>query len=234
MFNYEVDPGILDPYLPAYTEIDLYEGKVLVSLVGFMFNDTRVFGIRWPMHTNFEEVNLRFYIRYNDGYQNKRGVSFISEIVPSRVISTLANKLFNECYSSASMQHKLISDDTSLQISYQWKLRGRGWNIMKVECHNNPTVILPGSAEEFILEHYFGYSKMNASTTIEYAVEHPVWQVYPVSDYSLNCDIAGLYGSAFVPFIDGVRPHSVMVAKGSDVIVRWGALIKGSFIPDQY
>src|SRR6476660_6735915 len=82
MVNFEVDPKILLPHLPAYTELDSFNNKTLVSVVGFMFNDTKVFGLRWPYHTNFEEVNLRFYVKHLDGHTWKRGVVFISEIVP--------------------------------------------------------------------------------------------------------------------------------------------------------
>ena len=76
MINYEVDPVILQKHLPPYTEVDFFEGKAFVSVVGFMFNNTKVFGIRWPFHTNFEEVNLRYYVRHYDGKGWKRGCCF--------------------------------------------------------------------------------------------------------------------------------------------------------------
>src|ERR1700733_4846171 len=96
MLNYEVDPEILKPYLPPATELDLWQGKALVSMVGFLFKNTRVFGVKWPLHVNFEEVNLRFYVRHFNGTEWKRGAVFISEIVPKRVISLMANTLYNE------------------------------------------------------------------------------------------------------------------------------------------
>jgi uncharacterized protein len=227
MFNYEVDPKILQPYLPAFTEFDLWEGKVLVSVVGFMFNDTKVLGIRWPMHTNFEEVNLRFYTRHHDGKQWKRGVTFVSEIVPRPLIAIMANALFNEHYSAGSMRHEIVSDASALHISYTWKLSGTLWNSMSMDCVNKPSAIVPGSAEEFIFEHYYGYNKVNSKRTREYAVEHPVWEVYPVTNYSLDCDISALYGSTFERYINGVQPHSVMAGRGSQVMLRMPVNIKG-------
>ena len=228
MLNYEVDPSILDKYLPAYTEIDRYDGKVLVSIVGFLFNDTRVFGLRWPWHTNFEEVNLRFYTKHYDGLEWKRGVTFVSEIVPSPIIATIANTLYNEQYSFASMRHTIESEADHLHVSYDWKLRGKTWNRMEVEASNQLTDIEKGSAEEFIFEHYYGYNPLTTSTTIEYSVEHPRWQVYPVQKFSLSGDIAALYGASFAPFISGVAPHSVMLARGSDVTVRKPVYLKGN------
>jgi uncharacterized protein YqjF (DUF2071 family) len=98
MLNYEVDPAVLQPYLPPYTELDLFEGKALVSVVGFLFNDTRVLGVQWPFHTSFNEVNLRFYVKHFDGNKWKRGTAFISEIVPKIMIAKMANALYNEHY----------------------------------------------------------------------------------------------------------------------------------------
>ncbi len=220
MINYEVDPAILQQHLPPYTELDLFEGKALVSIVGFMFTDTRVFGVRWPLHTNFEEVNLRYYVKHFDGMQWKRGVGFVSEIVPKPVISIIANTLYNEHYSAASMKHEIVNTNEKVSATYHWKKRSRQWNSLSVEAINTPQPIAAGSAEEFIFEHYFGYNKLNTTTTIEYAVEHPRWQTYPVNKFELKCDSASFYGAAFVPFIDNVTPHSVFLAKGSEVIVR--------------
>ena len=72
MANYVVDKKILSPYLPHKTELDLWNDKCYVSLVGFMFLDTRIKGFRIPFHVDFEEVNLRFYVRYHDGAECKR------------------------------------------------------------------------------------------------------------------------------------------------------------------
>lgn len=226
MFNFEVDPEILKPHLPPYTEIDYFEGKAIVSVVGFMFNQTRVMGIHWPGHVNFEEVNLRYYIKYFDGKAWKRGVGFISEIVPRLLVSRLANLFYNEHYSTARMKHAIHVGPDLLRVSYEWKKKGRPENSMSVTAQAMPGSILPCSAEEFIFEHYHGYNKLNAATTIEYSLAHPRWQVYPVNSYELNCDVENLYGSAFSPFIINKTPHSVFLARGSAVSVQMPRRIK--------
>ncbi|HEY9194830.1 MAG TPA: DUF2071 domain-containing protein, partial [Mucilaginibacter sp.] len=104
MLNYEVDPLILDRYLPPGTELDLWQGKALVSMVGFLFKDTRVLGIKWPLHVNFEEVNLRFYVKRFNGTEWKRGAVFVSEIVPKSMIALIANNLYKEHYSAMPMR----------------------------------------------------------------------------------------------------------------------------------
>lgn len=220
MFNFEVDPAILQPHLPPFTEIDLYEGKALVSVVGFLFNNTSVMGIKWPGFVNFEEVNLRYYIKYYDGKEWNRGVGFVSEIVPQFLVASIANWFYNEHYSTAKMTHSIELTSKELQVTYNWKKPEQEWQSMWVNASPLLRDIVPGSEEEFIFEHYYGYNKLNDRTTIEYSLSHPRWQVYPVTDFKLDYDVEQLYGSAFVPFIQDVKPTSVFLAKGSDVKVK--------------
>ena len=220
MFNYEVDIAVLQPHLPPYTEIDLFNGKAIISVVGFLFNNTKVMGIKWPGFINFEEVNLRYYIKYFDGKKWRRGVGFISEIVPQFLVAGMANLFYNEHYSTAKMNHTISFENNVLQATYRWKKKNQDWNSMWLKADTVLHDIHPGSEEEFIFEHYYGYNKLNSKTSIEYSLEHPRWQVYPVKDYKLNCDVEKIYGAAFVPFIENVQPVSVFLAKGSDVQVK--------------
>lgn len=226
MINYEVDPAILKPHLPLYTEVDLFEGNALISIVGFLFNDTKVFNLRWPLHVNFEEVNLRFYIKHFNGQTYNRGVAFTSEIVPRPCIAAIANRLYNEHYSVAAMGHTITKDKDDLKINYRWKQRNTALNEMSIVASLQEQTIEKESAEEFIFEHYFGYNQLNSNTTIEYAIEHERWKIFPVKSFKLDCDVAGLYGESFVPFIKDVTPHSVFLAKGSEVIVRKPTYLK--------
>lgn len=218
MLNYEVSPSILAPHLPKGTELDLYDGKALVSVVGFLFNDTKVFGLQWPFHTNFEEVNLRFYVKRNEDNKWKRGVAFVSEIVPKHIIAWMANALYNEHYSRMPMKHQAHIENDFLQLNYEWQNKQQ-WNGLKVKALNRPIPIAPDSEEEFIFEHYWGYNQLNKNTLIEYGVEHPSWEIYPVTYYELNADIEGLYGTQFVPHLTK-EPNSIMLAKGSGVTIR--------------
>lgn len=220
LFNYEVDAAVLQPHVPPFTTLDLYNGKAIVSVVGFMFNNTRVMGIKWPGFVNFEEVNLRYYIKYFDGTIWKRGVGFISEIVPQAVVARMANWFYNEHYSVAAMNHSISLKDNELEVTYKWKKKNQQWNSMTLKANSTLMDVAAGSEEEFIFEHYYGYNKLNETTTIEYSLTHPRWQVYPVTDYKLEYDVENLYGSTFVPFIQHAKPVSVFLAKGSDVMVR--------------
>lgn len=220
MFNYEVDAAILEPWLPPATEVDLYNGKALVSVVGFLFHDTRVLGLPWPGHVNFEEVNLRFYVRHYDGIEWKRGVSFVSEIVPLPLVATIANACYNEHYAAARMRHFIETKGNEIHVQYDWNLQRKGWNSMVVKADYTLQHMQPGSEEQFIFEHYHGYNRLNQKTSIAYTVAHPAWKVYPVKEASLNCDIAAVYGNVWVPFLSKA-PRSVFLAEGSNVSVQF-------------
>jgi uncharacterized protein len=177
MANYSVDKSILDKYLPARTEIDLWNGICYISLVGFMFKDTRLKGLKIPFHTNFEEVNLRFYVRYNDNGVWKRGVVFIKEIVPKPALTFVANTVYKEHYETMPMSHSWTTSNDNLTVEYKWKKRR--WNSFKVITDIKTSLIQDNSEEEFITEHYWGYTKISSEKVAEYGVEHPKWDVYP-------------------------------------------------------
>ncbi len=225
MLNYEVDPEILKPHLPFATVLDLWEGKALVSMVGFMFEDTKVLGVKWPFHVNFEEVNLRFYVKHFDGKEWKRGAVFISEIVPKSIIVLIANNLYKEHYRALPMRHSVTPvADNKVQFLYEWKLNGR-WNKLGATVSDHFEDIQPGSAEEFIFEHYWGYNSLGPEKTMEYQVEHISWQTAKVTNPVFEADVAELYGKAFESYLTE-EPYSAFFANGSEINVRVGEKIR--------
>ena len=216
--NYAIDPSILQPYVPPGTELDEYDNKCFVSLVGFMFLNTKLLGIKVPFHINFEEVNLRFYVRRKDGYEWKRGVVFIKEIVPKRALTFVANTVYKENYETMPMQHKWTSSDEKLNVTYQWKKQNR-WNLFEVIADAKPLKIQQNSVTEFITEHYWGYAKVTDNQSNEYEVTHPSWQIYNVVNYKIDVDFNATYGKEFA-FLQNVEPVSVMLAEGSQITVE--------------
>ena len=224
MLNYEVDPLILQPYLPAGTELDLWQGKALVSMVGFLFINTRVLGVKWPWHVNFEEVNLRFYVRHFDGKAWKRGAVFISEIVPKPLITIIANTLYKEHYSAMPMRHSVKpGTGNETHFLYEWRLKGN-WNKLGATIGSEMSPIIAGSAEEFIFEHYWGYNSLGSKTSMEYEVQHPSWKIGKVKDFIFEADVATLYGKEFVHYLT-TQPYSAFFADGSAISVRMGEKI---------
>ncbi|MEO6314019.1 MAG: DUF2071 domain-containing protein [Chitinophagaceae bacterium] len=225
MANYEIEPTILEPYLPAFTELDYYNGKCYVSLVAFMFEEVKLKGFSIPFHTRFPEVNLRFYVKHiaEDG-SVQRGVVFISEIVPKAAIAWVANNIYNEKYVSTSMEHAIAITGQDLLLDYSWRWKGKD-NLISTRVTNELWPIEPDTAEAFIFEHYYGYAKVSEVVTNQYAVEHPVWNTYPVHAYKIDCQFEDFYGAAFA-FLDNATPASVFVAQGSEVVVRTKTVLR--------
>ncbi len=223
MANYCVNPEILSPYIPAGTELDSWNGKYYVSLVGFMFVKTKLLGLSIPYHTDFPEVNLRFYVRYKEEGNWKRGVVFVNEFVPKPALAFIANKIFKERYVAMPMKTHIAENNKQLHVKYQWKKEK--WSHLEVTAVPELQSIESGSEEEFITEHYWGYTSMAGEKTGEYQVSHPRWQVYPVTEYSINCDFAHLYGNDFSS-LNELEPTSVFLAEGSAIAVYPKKILK--------
>lgn len=224
MVNYAIDPELLKPYIPFETELDFWDDTCYVSLVGFMFVDTKMLRLRIPFHVNFEEINLRFYVKYKDTEEYKRGVVFIKEIVPRPALTFVANLLYKENYETLKTRHSWLEQDDTLTVEYGWKKKGQ-WHTLKVNADKNAVDIKPDSEEEFITEHFWGYTKINEKMTSEYEVAHPRWQIYPIKNYEVKVDFEKTYGPGFA-FLQGLEPASVYLAEGSEILVRQGRKLK--------
>jgi uncharacterized protein YqjF (DUF2071 family) len=218
MINYEIDSKIIEKYVPKGTEIDLWKGKCYISLIGFMFENVKVLGIKVPLHVNFEEVNLRFYVkRFEDGIW-KRGVVFVKEIVPKHAISIVANTLYNEHYQTLKMHHSRTENETSKSFKYEW-LKDAKWNSIAMTTEKNAIPIEENSEAEFITEHYFGYTNYNKDKSIEYAVSHPRWEHLKVIESKIDVDFESIYGKDF-KFLEDLKPTSEFLAIGSKITIE--------------
>lgn len=214
---YEIDPNLLSQYLPPKTVLDLWNDTCYVSLVGFMFLNTKLLNVPIPFHRIFEEVNLRFYVKHFDGSEWKRGVVFIKEIVPKPALTFVANKVYKEHYETMKMSHKWeLQDQLTVEYSFGKK---NDWNSFSLICENDHVEIPEGSETEFITEHYWGYTKASANSTYEYEVTHPKWRAYPVLSHKISVNFGKVYGDEFA-LLGNEKPKSVMLAEGSAITVE--------------
>ena len=218
MLNYEIPAPVLASLVPAGVEMDRCRGTLYVSVVGFLFRDTRVLGLAIPWHRTFEEVNLRFYVRREVGGEARRGVVFVRELVPRRAIAIVARLLYNEPYRALAMQHRIESDrDGTVAREYRWRTRS-GWSGLSARTTGAPRALQAGSEEEFITEHYWGYTRQRDRGTVEYRVQHPRWNVWSATDARLDGNLLDVYGPEFAQALSG-PPRSAFVADGSPVTV---------------
>jgi len=228
MLNFETDRSVLAELVPPGTELDEWEGRTCLSVVGFLFLDTRLLGLPIPFHRDFEEVNLRFYVRRRADGGWRRGVVFVREIVPRAAVAFVARALYGERYLALPMDHVLtLAADKPPRIasaSYGWTLRGRPHRL-SVWVDGRPAPPAPGSHEQFIAEHHWGYCARRDGATTEYRVDHPPWGLVAASRAELDGDLAALYGERLAEPLRG-RPVSAFLADGSEVTVSLGSRLE--------
>ncbi|MGZ3654190.1 MAG: YqjF family protein [Bdellovibrionota bacterium] len=213
LLNYKVPSEVLEPHLPRGCELDLFQGDAFLSLVAFQFTRTRVFGLRWPLYTDFPEINLRFYLKH----QGRRGVSFLREFVPSRLVSGIARLLYNEPYSAAQIRDEVRRENGLVHARYELSSGPHALDF-RVTALDQPHLPKDDSVEHFFKEHELGVGRDREGNTLTYEVEHPFWRVFPVQDFSVRLDAAGLYGPSFA-FLRDAKPASVVLAEGSEIVV---------------
>ncbi len=223
MLNYAVDPALLLPRVPAGTTLDLFSGQAFVSLVAFRFIDTRLLGLPIPFHRNFEEVNLRFYVRRDTPAGPRRGVVFIREVVPRAAIAAVARWAYHEPYVALPTASDIDTAAPAPRVHYRWRSAGQ-WTHLRLAAAGESFVPLENSAEQFITEHYWGYGTAKNGRTLEYQVAHPSWRVWSAASVTLAGDTTALYGPAFATILRQ-PPHSAFLANGSAVTVHAGQLL---------
>lgn len=212
--SYAVPPALLAPRLPPGVELDLFEGSPMVSLVGFMFLDTRVLGIPWPGYRDFPELNLRFYVRRGE----ERGVMFVREFVPLRMVAWMARLLYNEPYRAAPMDGAIARSGDELTVRYGLEFGGRRHTMT---CRADAKTLVPGpeSVEHWFKEHSWGYGCDRSGRLLRYEVRHPTWAVHPVRSVEMDLDWATVYGPDWA-CMQSASPASVVLAAGSGVTVH--------------
>jgi uncharacterized protein YqjF (DUF2071 family) len=227
MLNWAVDAELLQSFVPRGTELDTFDGRTFVSLVGFRFVNTRVLGVPVPGHHDFEEVNLRIYVRRQVRDELRRAVTFIRELVPRPIIAAVARFTYNEPYLSAPMRHQLTgggTDDAPRSAEYAWRL-GRDWAGLRVNAGGASVKPAEGSEAEFITEHYWGYTRQRDGSTMEYRVEHPRWRVWTAATSGVFGDLTAVHGEEFARVL--MQPAtSGFIADGSAVRVGWPSRIR--------
>lgn len=216
LLNFRIDPAVLALHLPVGTEMDYFNGETYVSVVGFLFYHTLVIGLPIPRHRNFEEVNLRFYVRKKSADTWRRGVVFIKELVPKTAIAVTARLFYGEPYQALPMRSEVTARDGKVSARYEWR-RGTKWECLTMTAHGEAQNIPQASHEEFITEHYWGYTQRGERTS-EYRVEHPRWKIWPAVTQEFQADVGTLYGEKFIAPLSA-EPASAFIADGSFVSV---------------
>ncbi|HEV2059105.1 MAG TPA: DUF2071 domain-containing protein [Solirubrobacteraceae bacterium] len=211
--TYPVDEALLEPHLPRGAQIDTLEGSPRVSIVAFHFRRTRLRGVPIPLHVNFGEINLRFYVRLH----GRRAVVFIREFVSRPAISVIAKLTYNEPYRTIRMRDDLLAcDDGLIGVRHRF---GRGLRN-RLEAWADPTPVVPAedSAGYWLTHHDLGVGRGRDGAARSYEVDHPVWALHEVRSLDVEVDFGALYGPRWA-FLSESEPSHVTLAEGSAVSI---------------
>lgn len=214
LLQYRVPADLLLARLPRGFSLDTWDGGVFVSLVAFQFLAARVMGVRWPGHTDFPEVNLRFYVVSPDG---RRGVMFVREHVPRLAISLIARAFYNEPYRTTPMGVRAVRLGGERRLRYTLG-RGASAGVIEARAADAPSMPADSTLEHHFKEHEWGFGLDRGGRTLCYHVRHPVWRT--LAPLAARCDInwGALYGPEWA-FLSREQPASTVIAEGSGVEV---------------
>ena len=219
LLNWRVDASLLQAHVPEGTQLDSWGGENWVSLVGFRFLDLVVKGMPALGHRDFPEINLRFYVRREVAGEIRRGVVFLSELTPRRIVEWVARAVYSEPYKTLPMRNEIGKIKTQYELKQAGKWQGMA--VMPVGDWREPAA---DSIEAFFIEHYWGYNRQPNGGTMEYEVTHPKWRARPGELTRFDLDVKALYGQDWAEVFGGA-PDSIVLAKGSAVKVFAGARI---------
>jgi uncharacterized protein YqjF (DUF2071 family) len=218
--TYAVDPTQLIDRVPAGTTLDSWRGTTFVSLVGFQFQNTRVLGAPIPFHQDFEEVNLRFYVRRVVDDEVRPGVVFLRELVPRPLVGGMARLLYREPYVVVQMS-STVDRGPPPRVAYEWNLDTRKCAIAGTG-EGEGTTAAPGSLEEFVTHRLWGYNGGPGKDTLEYHVQHPPWRLWRAPNTTVDYDAAFLCDVELARQLTApTAPISALIADGSAVTVHW-------------
>lgn len=217
--SYHVPAALLAPHLPNGLDLDLIEGAPTVSLVAFQFLNTRVFGVPWPGFVNFPEWNLRFYVKTREPTP-RRGVVFIREFVPSRIVSGIARKLYNEPYAAAPMRFAATTTDP-ISTARCEVFFNRATHTLNATASSTLEIPHDTATATLIKEHQWGFGTTRSGQTLCYEVTHPVWRIHHNAASSASVDWGKMYGQEW-SVLQNATPFSTVLAEGSPITVSTG------------
>ena len=222
--NWRVAPALLQPYVPAGTELDLFEGSAYVSLVGLLYADVRILGVPVPLHDEFEGLNLRFYVRRSVDGGIRRGVVFLRELATLPTVALPPRVLLREPFESRTMTHEHVfdparGDAVAARVEYRWQQADASWGRVAVEPGEERLPNSSGSEREFVTERYFSYTRQADGGTVEYTAHHRPWEVWKVKHWELAGNLGELAGPAVGAALGGA-PTSALLADGAPVALE--------------
>ncbi len=209
--TFAVPDDILEKYLPPGLELDRHDGQAFCSLVGFQFQKPSVFGLPSPFYRNFPEWNLRIYVRRGE----KRGVHFVREFVPHRLVTWAGRLSFREPFETAPVTVDVSTGATKLKVEYTVT---RGGKTHLLSAEGAIRTQCPSDWDARFTDLNWAFSHTSSGGIREFEVKRPAWDMHPLHRFHIDVDWAKLYGPRWA-LMNGREPVSVALLAGSEVRV---------------
>jgi uncharacterized protein YqjF (DUF2071 family) len=212
--SYAVPPELLSRHVPHGLTLETRDGHAFVSLVAFDFDEVRVRGIPIPGYRSFPEVNLRYYVRCG----RDRGVVFIREFVPKRMVAWIAKAVYNEPYEALRMTSDVHRVSEGLTVEHKFHAAGHTQKVTLTATRDPPQLPPESSDDHFFKEHEWGFGVDRRGRLLRYRVAHPPWLTYRLAWHDVKVDWKRVYGAEW-GVLKHAKPCSVVLAEGSPITV---------------
>lgn len=219
--SFKADKQLLQPFVPRGTELNDWNGDYYMSLLGFQFSRARFCGIPSPFYRRFEELNLRFYVRQKVKSGWRKGVVFIKEVIPSKLVGCIAKWLYHENFAALPMHHHIYTGNDGRHTEYYWEQESKP-GYLKLCSQLQPEPAVPGSLPAFIHDHYIAFTKTKKHS-YTFDIQHPDWNIYPALSFEMQLDAVALYGEAFRDAFS--QPATAFLLDGSKTNVSWPVIL---------
>jgi uncharacterized protein YqjF (DUF2071 family) len=175
--HWPVDPAVVAPTLPDGLDVDTRDGDAYLGVVGFRMASIRPRGLPRSLGRSFPELNLRTYVRGDDG----GGVYFYNLDAADPIGVALARGLFELPYYRAEMR----VDDREDGVRFRSRRTHRNAPRARFDATYRPTEPAtradPGSLDAFLTERYRFYTESDGGRLYRGEIDHPPWELSPAT-----------------------------------------------------
>lgn len=171
--HWRLEPGALEPLVPAPLELDVRDGEAWVGVTPF-----RMVGLRLrmippvPGASGFPELNLRTYVRF----AGRPGIFFFSLDAASRLAVTGARTFFRLPYHSARMSMETADGWTRF---HSQRPDHRAAFTARYRPTGAAAAPEPGSLEAFLTERYALFTVLRNGKVLRADIHHHPWSLQP-------------------------------------------------------
>lgn len=214
--NYYAAPEDLKSLLPEEVELDLFEGRPVVSWVASTLQDVKGLIPPWKLNEQSFALALRTYVKRAQGNELVRGFFNLEQWMSGFYVRKLHQLLglgnFEKLEMTRSVHFEPYEKSSRGVFQYQWNLNGEEPQILKLRTLGYPEPAMPGYIEHFTAEKQTQFSFQKREIRAQ-SYDHTPWFLWECDEVVLPHEWPS---QRFAQW--GLKsPSSVFVVKGSKV-----------------